>query len=352
MKIEVSSFGITKEGKEVKKYTLFNDFNYSISILNYGGIINEINVPDKNGKVENIVLGYHTIDEYEKYSPYFGCITGRTAGRTSGATFTINETQYKLTKNDRENHLHGGNKGFDKVIWEVAKIIENDCIGLSLNYLSPHFEEGYPGNLDTIVTYKWNNQNELTIRYMATTDYETPITLTNHTYFNLSGDLSSHILDHELQIDASQFVKIRRDSIPYGLCEVEGTPFDFRQFKKIGLDVSSDHEQIINGKGYDHPFVLNHTENPQATLYHKESGRKLTIYTDEKCLVCYSGNYLNSDMYVYDKVPIVHRGGVCLETQYFPDSLNFKNVDPQTLKPFETYKHMTRYLFSTVNDAF
>lgn len=352
MKIQVGHFGFTKEGKEVKKYTLFNDFNYSISILNYGGIINEINVPDKNGKVENIVFGYHTIDEYEKYSPYFGCITGRTAGRTSGAAFMINETLYTLSKNDGENHLHGGHNGFDKVIWEVATIIEKDYIGLSLNYLSPHLEEGYPGNLDTIVTYKWNNENELTVCYKATTDQETPITLTNHSYFNLSGDLSSHILDHELQIDANQFVKIKMNSIPYDVCEVEGTPFDFRQFKSIGLDISSDHEQIINGKGYDHPFVLNHSENPQASLYHKESGRKLAIYTDEKCIVCYSGNFLYSDMYIYDNVPIKHRGGVCLETQYFPDSLNFTNVDSQTLKPFETYRHSTRYHFSTVNNAF
>lgn len=350
MKIETRNFGITKEGQQVKKYTLINDFGCSVSVLNYGGIINDINVPDKKGKIANIVLGYHSIEEYEYNTSYLGAITGRTAGRISNATFTINDVTYQLAQNNGQNNLHGGIKGFDKVIWTVAEIVENDFIGLSLNYLSTHLEEGYPGNLDTIVIYKWNNQNKLTISYKATTDHETPVTLTNHSYFNLSGDLSTNILDHELQINADQYIKIRQDSIPYDLSHVEGTPFDFRQTKKIGLDICSEHEQIINGKGYDHPFILNQSENPQAILYHPKSGRKLTIETDEQCLVCYSGNYLTSDMYVYDNIPVQHRGGVCLETQYYPDSLNFMAIPSKTLKPSEIYKHTTKYQFSVSED--
>lgn len=346
MKIEVSFFGKTQDGEEVKKYKLINEYGYSVSILNYGGIINEINVPDKEGNISNIVLGYNCVDDYENNTTYFGCITGRTAGRTSNATFAIDGVSYKLAQNNGENNLHGGVKGFNRVIWMTTEIVENDYIGLALNYMSPHLEEGYPGNLDTIVTYKWNNENKLIISYVATTDKDTPIILTNHSYFNLSGDLSTNILEHELQINADQFIKIKKDSLPYEITQVDKTPFDFRLLKKIGQDIDSDHEQIINGRGYDHPFILNNSKTPQITLIDRKSGRKLTIQTDEKCVVCYSGNYLTSDMFIYDKIPTQHRGGICLETQYYPDSLNFEAVPSRILKPLETYKQVTSYQFS------
>lgn len=350
MKIEVNSFGTTKEGKEVKKYTLANDLGNYVSILNYGGIINEIYIPDKSDSVSNIVLGFNTIEEYEQNTSYFGCITGRTAGRISNATFKINDTTYQLARNNGNNNLHGGIKGFDKVIWNVSEIIENDYVGLNLNYLSPHLEEGYPGNLDVYVTYKWDNDNQLAISYKATTDYETPVTLTNHTYFNLSGNLSSTILEHKLLIKADSFVKINEDSIPSDIGTVNGSPFDFRNFKKIGADICSNDKQIIFGKGYDHPFVLNKDEEPQIVLLDEESGRQVSVKTDEECVICYSGNFLTPDMYVYDHLPIQQRSGVCLETQYYPDSLNFKAVKPKTLKPNEVYNQKTTYHFSVIKD--
>lgn len=353
MKINTSLFGITKEGQEVRKYTLMNNLGYSVSILNYGGIICELKVPDKNGKVENIVLGHNDISKYEENAPnapYFGCVVGRTAGRISNAEFTINQTTYKLAKNNGNNTLHGGIKGFNSVIWSVEEIIEDNCIGLSLSYLSKHLEEGYPGNLDIEIIYKWNDENKLIIRYLAKTDQETPITLTNHSYFNLSGNLSSTILDHYLKINADQFVKIREDAIPYDIRNVEGTAFDFRAGKEIGKDINKDEEQIIYGKGYDHPFILNKTNEPQITLIHKNSGRKLTITTDEKCVVCYTGNYLTSEVKVYDNISTQQRGGICLETQYYPDSLNFSLVPSKTIKPNETYKQTTIYEFSILND--
>lgn len=348
MKNEVNFFGITNSGQEVKRYTLTNDFGYSVSILNYGGIICGINIPDKEGVVENIVLGHTTIKNYEENSPYFGCITGRTAGRINNAEFKIDETIYKLNKNNGNHNLHGGLKGFDKVIWSAKELIERDCIGLSLNYVSKHLEEGYPGNLDMTVIYKWNNENELTIRYLANTDMETPITLTNHTYFNLSGDLSTTILDHELHIAADQFVKISANLIPFDISNVEGTPFDFRLAKAVGQDIDLEDEQIKNGKGYDHPFVLNGSNKPQITLVHKDSGRKLSVLTNEKCLVCYTGNFLTTEMKAYDHISIQPRSGICLETQYYPDSLNFELVPSKTLKPSETYDQTTMYKFSVL----
>lgn len=350
MDINRSFFGITKEGQEVIKYTLINDLGCSVSILNYGGVICELKVPDKNGIIENIVLGHNNILDYEENSPHFGCITGRTAGRISNAEFKIDGIIYNLSKNDGNNNLHGGKKGFDKVIWDVREIETDNSVGVLLSYLSPHLEEGFPGNLKIEVTYMWNNDNELTISYYGTADKETPITITNHSYFNLSGDFTTKILNHYLQIDADKYVRIREDAIPIGIESVNGTPFDFRLSKEVGQDINAKDEQIIRGNGYDHGFVLNksNSNNAQISLVHKESGRKLTIFTDEECVVCYTGNYLHSQMKVYDNIFIQQRGGICLETQYYPDSLNFDLVPPKTIKPEEEYRQTTVYKFSVL----
>ncbi len=348
MKIQSSFFGQTKAGEEVKQYLLTNDHGNSVGILNYGGIITEINVPNKLGVIENVVLGHHNILDYEEHSPYFGCITGRFAGRISNATFSIGEQTYELAKNDGNNCLHGGIKALDKVIWSATEITDTESASLSLNYLSSHLEEGFPGNLDTYVTYKWNNDNQLSIQYVSTTDEETLLTLTNHSYFNLSGDLSSSVLDHLLQIDADRYVEIGKDAIPVGIGSVDGTPFDFRLAKRVSQDIDADFEQLHNAGGYDHPFILNDKSNPQATLIHEGSGRKMTVSTDETCLVCYSGNYLTSDRKAFDDITLQKRGAICLETQYYPDNANFDLVPTLTLKPNETYKHKTVFSFSIV----
>ncbi|MBC7958890.1 MAG: galactose mutarotase [Vallitaleaceae bacterium] len=348
MNIQSSFFGKTKTSEDVTKYVLTNDSGCSIGIINYGGIITDIHVPNKNGVIENVVFGHDNVLDYEEHSPYFGCITGRFAGRISNATFTIGQVSYGLPKNNGVNCLHGGVKGLDKVIWSATEITEKESVALSLNYLSPHLEEGFPGNLDLYVMYKWNNDNQLSISYMATTDQETLLTLTNHTYFNLSGNLSGSILDHVLQIDADRFVEISPDAIPCGISEVEGTPFDFREGKKIGKDIGVDFEQLKNGLGYDHPFILNGKTNPQVSLCHEASGRKITVSTDETCLVCYTGNHLTNEMKIAGDTPIQHRGAVCLETQYYPDNANFDLVPTYTLKANETYKHKTVFEFSVI----
>lgn len=347
MNIKSSKFGEMKNKETVTKYTLVNDHGCSVSILNYGGIISEILVPDKNGVLENVVVGYNNILDYEENSPHFGCITGRTAGRMKAATFSIGENTYVLGQNDGKNNLHGGFKALDKVIWSATELINKEVVILSLNYLSPHLEEGYPGNIDINVTYKWDNTNQLSITYKATTDEETIINLTNHSYLNLSGDLSTNILDHSLQIEADEFVLLQEDLIPLSIGKVEDTPFDFRISKKIGKDIDADNNQLMIGNGYDHPFILNEgTQKPQVILLHEGSGRKLSIRTDEACVVCYTGNFLNGDYRVFDNCQLQKRGAVCLETQYYPDSMNFNLVPAKTLKPSEIYLTTTSYQFS------
>jgi len=339
-------FGKTKKGETVTKYTLVNDHGYSVSVLNYGGIINEILVPDRHGIIKNVVLGYNNIVDYEENAPYFGCITGRTAGRIKDATFSIGEDTYVLGKNDGNNNLHGGFNALDKTIWNITEVVEKDVAMVSLNYMSPHLEEGYPGNVDIIVSYKWDNTNQLSISYRATTDQETIINLTNHSYFNLSGDFSTDILDHTLQIEADRFIQLRKDLTPEDISEVKDTPFDFRVAKTIGQDINENNRQLMIENGYDHPFILDSIKRPQITLAHERSGRKLSITTDETCVVCYTGNFLNAKFKAYDEVPLKKSAGVCLETQYYPDSQNFKLVPSKTLKPYEAYLTVTSYHFT------
>jgi len=349
MEINSQSFGKTTEGKSVTKYTLINDNGYYVSIITYGGIITNICVPDKNGKVENIVFGHNNIESYEKLNTYFGCITGRFAGRISNASFEINGQTYNLPKNNNGNCLHGGIKGFDKVVWNATEKIDNDKVSLILNYLSKDGEEGFPGNLDVNVTYSWNNNNDLTITYSAKTDRETYVTLTNHSYFNLSGDLSSNILDHELMIDADELIEINEEAIPCGISKVNNTPIDFRKSKKVGKDIDNDNIQIKNGGGYDHPFILNNSQKPIATLTCNRSGRKMDITTDAKSLVFYTGNGLDNTMKIFDDINIQKRGALCLETQYFPDNMHFDLVPTISLKPEDKYETTTTFHFSVVS---
>lgn len=346
MKITSRSFGFTKNEEEVTEYTLHNDLGSSVSIITLGGIITKINVPDKNKKIENVVLGFNSVKEYEELSAFYGAITGRVAGRISGAKFQIGENLYELAANDGPNNLHSGPVGLDKVVWSASEKVTEDNVILALNYMSPHLDQGFPGNLDLVVRYTFGNDNALSIDYIASTDAETLLNITNHTYFNLSGDFSTTILDHELTIAADTFVAVDALTMPSSIDSVESTPFDFRTAKKVGAQIEDPFQQLLNGKGYDHAFVLNPGATPQILLKDEKSGRQMEVKTTEACVVCYTGNYLKDTDYVYDHQPIQKRSALCLETQYYPDSQNVDFIPSKTLKPNERYHTKTTFIFS------
>lgn len=346
MEIKSNSFGYTKSDEEVIKYTLYNDNNSSISILNYGGIITSIMVPDKNGNIENVVLGFDSIKDYEEKSPYFGSLVGRVAGRVSNASFKIDSSTYNLAANNNSNSLHGGIKGFDKVIWNVTEIVEKDTVSISLNYLSKDGEEGYPGNLDVNVTYSFNNNNELEIHYNAKTDKKTVVNMTNHSYFNLSGNGKRDILEQYLQINADSYCPVDKEIMPIEISDVKNTPFDFSQIKLVGQDIKIDDVQLqIVGGGYDHPFILNDKENIAAIMHDKESGRYMEVVTDQKALVFYACNQLDSGIELSSNIISKKHIALCLETQYYPDAINQEFFESKFLCPNETYKAYTKFSF-------
>ncbi|MEE2616835.1 MAG: aldose epimerase family protein, partial [Bacteroidota bacterium] len=251
--INKTEFGTLKNGTVVYKYTLENKIGTKVSIITYGGIITNLKTFNKSGALEDIVLGYNSLEEYTKESPYFGAIVGRYGNRISKGKFSINGKEYNLARNDGQNHLHGGNIGFDKVIWDATTQIDKNSASLILSYTSRDMEEGYPGNLETKVIYTLNNENSIEVLYEAITDKPTIINLTQHSYFNLSGDFSESILDHEVKINANAFLPVDKTLIPTGeIVNVESTPFDFREFKRIGKDIDLKNEQLIIGNGYDH----------------------------------------------------------------------------------------------------
>lgn len=348
MEILKSTFGTTSDNKTVDLYKLVNDKDHSISVITYGGIINKIEVPDRNGNIKNVVLGYNTVKEYEDLSPYFGTITGPFGGRIAGAQFTIDGKTFDLEKNDGNNNLHGGSKSFDKQVWTAKTTQSVDWLALELNYESPDGQFGYPGNVTMYVTYTWDNQDTLTIDYKAMTDKATYLNLTNHSYFNLSGDLTTDITDHHLRIDANKFVSINDEAIPLAVTDVSGTAFDFRSDKPVGKDIEADDIQIKNGTGYDHPFLLNEDRDVTkafAKVIDPKTGRCMDVYTTEKFVVLYTGNHLQDDNYVFDRVPIKKRGGLCLETQDCPNHMHFKDVPSYVLRPGDTYQSQTKYKF-------
>lgn len=348
MLCETREFGLTKSGEKVTEYTLTNKSGHNISLINYGGIMTKINVPDQNGQVGNVVLGFDTISEYEEKSPFFGCITGRVAGRITGAKFTIGDITYELGKNDGENNLHGGPVGLDKRIWSVSEVLGDTYGELVLNYVSEDMDQGFPGTLDIVVTYRFDDDDNLTLTYIATTDKETILTLTNHTYFNLSGDPSTQILNHMLTIPADKFVAVGPDTMPISAEATKNTPFDFTIAKAIGKDILADDVQLKNGGGYDHAFILNKKTDEKIILEDPTSGRRMEVVTDEACVVCYSANNLTDQDYVYNKKSLQHRSAVCLETQYYPDAINAKFFPSATLKPGEVYKHQTTFSFKAL----
>ncbi len=346
--IKKQAFGMTQNHEAVELYTLTNANGLEARIMTYGGTVVSLKVPDRDGKLADVVLGYASLDDYLKESPYFGAIIGRYGNRIGKGQFSLNRKQYTLPKNNGENTLHGGNKGFDKVVWKAREVKTRDGVSLSLSYLSKDGEEGFPGNLSVTVVYTLTNSNELRIDYSATTDKATVVNLTNHSYFNLAGEGS--ILKHELMIDAKQFTPVDSGLIPTGeLRNVEGTPMDFTKSTVIGERIGGQDEQLIFGKGYDHNWVLNSKTGKlalAARVYEPASGRVMEIYTTEPGLQFYSGNFLDGSITGKGGQVYQQRYGLCLETQHFPDSPNKPAFPTTVLKPGQRYKTTTVYKFS------
>lgn len=346
MKISKTLFGHTSTGQAVDAYTMTNDHNAYVTILTRGGIIREIVVPDQNGTLRNVSIGFDDMAGYENCSGFIGAAIGRSSGRISGAILQIDGKEYPLSKNDGNNNLHGGPEGFDKKIWEASEFCSDEKMSVVLHYLSPDMEEGFPGNLDCTMTYSFDNSNTLTIKYTCTTDIKTFVNLTNHCYFNLSGDFSTKASDHLLQIQANRYVTVDQETIPTGLQSVIDTPFNFLQAKPIDQDIENPDEQIRFAGGYDHAFELNQPSK-EPLIYAKDSktGRTLSITTDAACVVFYSGNYLNDSYIASGNVPLQKRAAFCLETQYYPDAINAPFVKDQYLEPNAIYRTTTSYTF-------
>ncbi|PYS72792.1 MAG: galactose-1-epimerase [Acidobacteria bacterium] len=350
-KVTKENFGKTSEGQNVDIYTLTNRRGAEVKITNYGGIITSLKVPDRKGKRDDIVLGFDNLDAYLKGSPYFGAIIGRYANRIAKGRFTLNGHQYTLAVNNGENHLHGGIKGFDKVVWTARPLKVPNGAALRLTYLSKDAEEGYPGNLSVRVIYTLTNANELKIEYWATTDKDTVINLTSHSYFNLAGQGIGDILNHQLLINARRFTATDAGSIPTGeLKSVKGTPFDFTSAFRIGERINDDDQQLKFAKGYDHNFVLNGrmgTLRQAAVVYEPTSGRSMEIWTTEPGIQFYTGNFLDGTLTGKDGKVYQQRYGFCLETQHFPDSPNHPSFPTAVLRRGQQYHTITIHRFKT-----
>jgi len=353
--ISKEDFGKISDSIPVEKYILKNEKGMEVSIITYGGIINSFKVPNKEGKIEDIVLGFDSISGYTNPAyvnacPFFGALIGRYGNRIAKGKFSLDGTEYTLATNDGPNHLHGGVKGFDKVLWTASETQTDSTASLVLTYLSKDMEEGYPGNLNTKVTYTLTNNNELDVDYEATTDKKTIVNLTQHSYFNLSGDFSKTILGHELMINADKLVPVDATLIPTGeLTDVTNTPFDFRTAKAIGKDIGAKDEQLKRGLGYDHCWVLNDQDEGMrlaASAYEPTSGRLLEVFTDEPGIQLYTGNFLNGTLPSKQGGTYAHRTGFCLETEHYPDSPNQNDFPSVVLNPGETYITKTSFKFS------
>ena len=335
------------------QFNLKNAHGMEVRLASYGARVTSIKVPDRSGAMVDVVLGFNTVESYRTSikKPYLGATLGRYAGRIANGRFTLDGVEHLVAKNSGPNHNHGGVTGFDKVVWE-AKQLRN---GIQFDYTSPDGEEGYPGTLKARVTYTLTDANELIIDYRATTDRPTPVNLSNHTYFNLACESSDSVLDHELMIDAEEMLPIDKTSVPTGkITSVAGTPFDFRHSKPVGGDIDQTNEQLANGSGYDHTFVLNPkkgVQKPAATVYEKTSGRKLQVFTDQPGLQLYTANFLDGSLNGKSEKPYKKRSSLCLETQHFPDSPNQPRFPNTILRPGKIYQTRTIYQFSVSESA-
>jgi aldose 1-epimerase len=359
-RVTTSPFGTLSDGRAVTAYTLRNAGGMEVVAIDYGAIITHVRVPDTAGNFGDVALGFDILDGYLSDPPYFGAIVGRYGNRIAAGRFTLDGVEYELATNNGRNHLHGGNVGFDKVLWDV-EIIEpgqdeegGPASTLRMTYVSPDGEEGYPGTLTTRVTYTLSDDNALAIQYELTTDAPTPVNVTQHTYFNLAA--SGDVLGHELILSADHFTPVDATLIPTGaIAPVAGTPFDFTTAKPIGRDIDADDQQLVFGGGYDHNFVLNRDVVADAAgralvlaaeVFDPGSGRVLEVLTTEPGVQFYSGNFLDGTITGKNGEPYESRSGFCLETQHYPDSPNQRSFPSTILRPGETYHSRTEFRFS------
>jgi len=350
LSIKQEGFGKSPDGALVDLFTLTNANGLIVKITNFGGVITEIHAPDKNGVFANISLGFDKIEPYYKDSPFFGALIGRFGNRIANGKFTLDGKIITLDTNNGQNHLHGGFIGFDKVLWNASSFETEESVGVTLKYLSVDGDQGYPGNLHVTVVYELTNNNEIVVKYHAVTDKATPVNLTQHAYFNLAG--KGDVLNHEIMINADRYTAIDSTAIPTGdLPTVANTPFDFRKPRRIGEQINDDDEQLKNGIGYDHNFVLNKASSKEyslaARVYEPTSGRVLEVFTQEPGIQFYSGNHLDGSL-ACEGWHYTYRSGFCLEPQHFPDSPNQPQFPNTILRPGEEYTSLMSYKLSVV----
>ncbi|NBZ96088.1 MAG: galactose mutarotase [Proteobacteria bacterium] len=349
--ITAKPFGTTSRGGKVTQHTLINAKGASVSIITYGGIVTSLKVPDRNGKLADVVLGFKTLSEYEKKSPYFGCLVGRYGNRIAEAEFTLDGHTYHLAINNNGQSLHGGLRGFDKVVWSATPTETKQGPSLKLTYVSKDGEEGYPGNLSVTATYTLTNKNELKLVFRAKTDKATVVNLTHHSYFNLAGQGSGDILGHVVTIHADEYTPVDQVLIPTGkIAPVKGTPLDFRKPMAIGDRIDTKDEQLKFAGGYDHNFVAAKLPGHLgliAKVEEPKSGRVMEVISTEPGVQFYSGNFLDGTLIGKGGRVYGFRNGFCIEPQHFPDSPNHKNFPSTVLKPGEIYRNTIIYRFST-----
>jgi aldose 1-epimerase len=347
MQIKQRSFGTMADGRSITEYTIINESNLSVGIINYGAIITSVKMQDRNGKSADITLGFDTLERYAEPQPFLGSVVGRFANRIAGGRFAIDGVQYKLARNDHGiHHLHGGEGGFYKVVWQAEPFVKGDSAGLVLTYMSADGEEGYPGNLAVKVIYSLNQSGELRLEYTAQTDKPTPVNLTNHAYWNLTGAGSGGIENHLLRLNCSRYLPVTETLVPTGeIKDVAGTYMDFKEAKPVGRDLDK-----VPG-GYDHCYIIDRNSDglaEAARVTDPASGRCLDVFTTKPAIQFYSGNFLNRlqgrNGEVYDK-----HGGLCLETEYYPDAVNRPEFPDVILRPGQEYRHVTVYKFSIMS---
>ncbi len=340
---EKKLFGVTKDGREVHSYTITNSQGASVELITYGATVNCINVPDKNGVIADVLSGFSDIGGHEEHSDYQGMTVGRYANRIANGEFELDGVKYSVTKNEKEKTcLHGGAE-LSTAVWKAIVVDDN---AVEMSYFSPDGAHGFPGNVNFVVKFVFNEKNELRIDYSAKTDKKTVINMTNHAYFNLAGASSGDILNHVLRIDADYYTPTDADSIPTGeLRSVEGTAFDFREPKAIGRDIGAQDEQLIMCKGYDHNFCLNEGDGAAITAYDPESGRALDVYTDLLGVQLYTGNFLDGSNIGKDEKPLIKHAGFCLETQFYPDTPNRPEFPQCTVEAGKEFKSTTVFKF-------
>ncbi|MCL2544687.1 MAG: galactose mutarotase [Clostridia bacterium] len=350
MSITRAPFGATKAGEAVERITMTNQGGAAVSLITYGGTLACILAPDRGGNLGDVCLGLGSVADYERAGGYLGALIGRYGNRIAGGRLVVGGRSYQLARNEGANHLHGGAVGFDKKVWTATCAEQPGCDSVALGYVSPDGEESFPGTLVTTVTYRWNDANELSIHYHAVSDRETVINLTNHAYFNLAGHAAGTIEDHRISIDADAYTPVDAACIPTGeIAPVAGTPFDLRAPRRIGDGIAEENEQLRIGHGYDHNFVLNHPKGGlrrASELYDPQSGRVMETFTDLPGLQFYAGNMLDIPFAAKDGARYTRRCGLCLETQYFPDTPNQPDFPRCTFRAGEAFDHTTVYKFS------